>query len=116
MNRIGSDRPIYGARAMDLMLNSLMPNSEISELIIAVAKRTGRTGVSSFCVGKPAGIVSVAARSYFDMQKMFLLEGQNGTYLTRFGTDLRKPGNANETETFKKREQERAKQCAPHFK
>lgn len=113
---VGSDRPIYGARALDLMLNSLMPNSEISELIIAVAKRTGRTGVSSFCVGKPAGIVSVAARSYFDMQKKFLLEGQNGTYLTRFGNDLRKPANATETETFKKREQERAKQCAPHFK
>ncbi len=113
---VGSERPIYGARAMDLMLNTLMPNTEISELITAVAKRTGRTGFSSFCVGKPAGRISIGARSYFEMQKKFLLEGQNGTYLTRFGNDLRKPANATEAETFKKREQERAKQCAPHFK
>jgi hypothetical protein len=112
---VGSDRPIYGSRAADLMLNTLMPNPEISELIGAVAKKIGRTGISGFCRGKTEGKVTVASNSFFEMQKRFLLEGEKTQHLARFGNGLRKPASASEQDTYKKREAERAKQCSIHF-
>lgn len=113
---VGSDRPIYGARAADLMLNTLMPNPDISELIGDVARKIGRTGISGFCRGKAEGKVTVASNAFFEMQKRFLLEGEKTQHLARFGNGLRKPASASEQDTYKKREAERAKQCSIHFR
>lgn len=93
-----------------------MSNPEISDLIIDVAKKIGRTGISGFCRGKSQGKVTVTANSFFEMQKRFLLEGEKTQHLARFGNGLRKPATAAEQDTYKKRELERAKQCSIHFK
>lgn len=71
---IMSDRPVYGARAMDLVVNSLMTNSEINKMILKVSRRMKRKVASVLCLKGSADQV-IDTSQYYREQKSYLLEG-----------------------------------------
>ncbi len=70
--------PIYGARVLELMATTVLPNPQIQQLVAEAAfieNADGSTPVKSvFCQQNGPGQVAVTGGVYLDMQRSFLLD------------------------------------------
>jgi hypothetical protein len=67
-----STMPIYGARAADLMVNSLMNNPGIKAIIRTKQQVTSQNPVSMLCLQKGPGIHKVNGESFLNEQKAYM--------------------------------------------
>lgn len=109
------DRPVYGARVADLMVNTLMGNEQIIALVQEAATRLRQPVKSSFCLTKAPGKHTVADEQFLEEQKKYLLQGATGNYKASFNNTLRLPASATEQASYLKREQKRAEKCRSLF-
>jgi hypothetical protein len=66
--------PVYGAKVADLMVNSIMNNSEIQEMIRQAAAEFRAPVRSLFCEKMGKGTHSILAESFLKEQRKYLLE------------------------------------------
>ncbi len=109
------DRPVYGARVADLMVNTLMGNVQVMALVQEAASRLRQPVKSSFCLNKAPGKHTVADEQFLEEQKKYLLQGATGNYKASFNRTLRLPASAAEQASYLKREQKRAEKCRSLF-
>ena len=110
-----SDRPVYGARAMDLMVNSLMTNRLVEELVLKVSRRTQSPVISILCFNKP-GQHKIDSASYEKEQKEYLLNGQHHAYKFHSPSSGGPSFKENKSDrAYQAAETQRQKACAKYF-
>ncbi len=111
-----SDRPIYGARAADLMINSVMANTEIQQIVREIQMTTKQPIKSVFCSQLGEGNHSIDSAKYFNEQKKYLLEGQDHLFKTKLGDGtFNIPQTPNDKSVYEKRERDRQQACLKYF-
>lgn len=111
-----SDRPIYGARAADLMINSVMANPEIQQIVREIQITTKQPIKSVFCSQLGEGNHSIDSAKYFNEQKKYLLEGQDHLFKTKLGDGtFNIPQTPNDKSVYEKRERDRQQVCLKYF-
>ncbi|GEM_PF-3562232 len=111
-----SDRPIYGARAADLMINSVMANPEIQQIVREIQITTKQPIKSIFCSQLGEGNHTIDSAAYYNEQKKFLLDGQDHLFKTKLsdGT-FNIPQTPNDKSIYEKRERDRQQVCSKYF-
>ncbi len=114
------DRHFYGSRVLDLMVNSLMSNSEINDLVLSASK-TGQTAVQSvFCKKENSSIVEINEDKYLNEQRKFLLGGLDNQFemslLYRGVKDNTAPQTDSDFELYRQNETRRISACQSYFK
>lgn len=106
------DRPVYGARVADLMLNSLMSQPEVREMIEAVSAEMGQPITSVFCYDHPESRFLIPGDQFYQEQRSYLLEGAQHSYKMKLtsGT-LGIPKSSEERNAYLARERSRANAC-----
>lgn len=112
------DRPVYGARVADLMLNSFMSDPEIRQIVEDVARREKKSPVSVFCYGHNESSFMVLNDQFLAEQKKYLLEGSKHPYKMKIsgGAVLRPAKTPKERQVYLEREKRRANACQFLFK
>lgn len=112
---IMSDRPVYGARAMDLMINSLITNNQIQNLVLKIARRSKANVVSILCFNKP-GLQKIDSDQFENEQKEYLLNGQHHAYKFSQFSDRGMQFRTNQNDPhYQSAEARRKKSCAKYF-
>lgn len=112
------DRPVYGARVADLMLNSFMNEPEIRQMIEEAAWKERKPVVSIFCYDHNNKSFMVLQDQFLEEQKKYLLEGAKYPYKMRVsgGSSLRPAKTPEERKAYLAREKTRASACQFLFK
>lgn len=110
-------RPYYGARVADLMLNSMMSNSQIQQLVKETSAELGLNIESMLCKKVGSGKHSINSDIFLNQQKSFLL---NGASQANVKTKLKNgsvavPTSAEDKKLFTENENERKKACSKLF-
>lgn len=118
-------RPYYGARAADIMVNSLMNNLEIKKIVDESSAQLGVGIPSLFCSTLGQGNKTIDENIFLNMQKKLLMNASAemtvGTKTTSVKTRLTDgsfgvPRSTKDRELFTLREHERQKFCDNLFK
>jgi len=107
------DRPVYGARAADLMLNSFMNEPQIREMVSEASAQMRKPVVSIFCYGHDQARFMVPRDQFRDEQNGYLLGGTQHLYKMKFELEhsLRVPKTDEEKRLYISREKNRAIAC-----
>jgi hypothetical protein len=65
--------PVYGARVLDLMVNSLMNNAAVNGLVSGHARNSENRIKSIFCLSRGAGNHEITSDTYLEEQRRYLL-------------------------------------------
>jgi hypothetical protein len=106
------DRPIYGARAADFMVSTLLENAEIAQIVKDAAKSKKVTSI--FCLADGAGQHLIQTDKFFVDQQNYLLKGASGKYSARLPNG-HFVGGGTEDKNYLELENERQKACAKYF-
>lgn len=118
-------RPQYGARVADLMLNSIMANTEIRKLVAEVSSELREKVPSSFCQKNGAGTIAIDNNTFYNQQRKFLLDGASGsiqigdtkkTFMTKLTNGkLGTPNSEKDLKQFRETEKLRKQSCEKQF-
>lgn len=114
-------RPVYGARASDLIVNSLMTNYNLLEMISQAAFDLNKKVNSIICQSLGKGVHSIDTQTFLNQQKLFLLDGDklegkvsNQTFSFR-DKNGQLPKTTSEIDSFKQAESKRKLACDKFF-
>jgi len=108
------ERPVYGARIADIMLNMLMPNKRISDLVINAESKFQKKSVNSFCLESGEGAQTLDNRKFWDQQHSFLMDGAQAHYrsYSSNGADV---DAEKDRDKYQEIEKTRANICSKYF-
>lgn len=114
------DRHFYGSRVVDLMVNSLMTNTEINDLVLNSSKASQKPIASVFCKKENSSVVEINEDKYLNEQRKFLLGGLDHQFemslLYRGVKDNTLPQTQSDFELYRKNETRRISACQNYFK
>lgn len=106
------DRPFYGARVADIMVNMLMNNPEIVRLVASAAVEKKVSIKSLFCQSSQEGKNLIDSDQFLNEQKQYLLDGSNRRFKIRLPDgQVAVPQTAKELGYYKLKEAQRRKTC-----
>lgn len=112
-----SDRPIYGARASDLMLNSVMANESIQKMVAEIRRELQKPVKSIFCQALGVGQHAVSREKYLEEQRKYLLDGPHHQFKTRLSNgNFGIPSTEKEKADYERLEAVRQNACSKYFR